>query len=322
MFFDMPLEELERYRPERDEPADFWDFWQCTLDENKRFPIALELEIVDYGIDLFETLDVTFAGYKGQPVKAWFIKPKNTLKGLPCVVQYIGYGGGRGFPIDWLLWPSAGFATLVMDTRGQGGTWLQGDTPDLSEAGSSPHIPGSMTDGILQHDQYYYRRVFSDAVRALEAARNLPGVDPEKMVISGKSQGGGITLAVSGLDEHIQAVMADVPFLCHFKRAVAITDAAPYSEIGRYCKTHRDKTEQVFRTLSYFDGMNFVTRANAPALFSVGLMDTICPPSTIYGVFNHYHGEKTIHHYMFNEHDGGGSHHDLKKIAFMNKLFK
>lgn len=322
MFFDMPLGELEKYIPGRDEPVDFWDFWQKTLEANRRFPLNLDLKKAEFGIDLFETWDVTYAGYKGQPVKAWFIKPRDISTKLPCVVEYIGYGGGRGFPIDWLLWPSAGYATLVMDTRGQGSTWMQGDTPDVAEAGSSPHIPGSMTDGILHQEQYYYRRVFSDAVRALEAARSLPGVESGEIAVCGKSQGGGITLAVSGLDEHVQAVMADVPFLCHFRRAVAITDAAPYSEIGHFCKTHRDKTERVFETLSYFDGMNFVTRANAPALFSVGLMDTVCPPSTVFGAYNHYHGQKTIYHYDFNEHDGGGSHHDLKKIAFLNKLFK
>ncbi len=31
------------------------------------------------------------------------------------MVEYIGYGGGRGRPIDWLLPPSAGYAHLVMD---------------------------------------------------------------------------------------------------------------------------------------------------------------------------------------------------------------
>ena len=74
--------------------------------------------------------------------------------------------------------------------------------------------------------------------------------------------------------------MPDVPFLCHYRRATTIIDNAPYSEIARYLQTHRDKVETVFHTLSYFDGMNFATRAQAKALFSVGLMDNICPPST------------------------------------------
>ena len=51
--------------------------------------------------------------------------------------------------------------------------------------------------------------------------------------------------------------MPDVPFLCHYRRATEITDAHPYSEIARYLRVHRDKVEQVFKTLGYFDGVNF-----------------------------------------------------------------
>ena len=52
---------------------------------------------------------------------------------LPTMVEYIGYGGGRGQPYEWLLWASAGYAHLVMDTRGQGGTWQGGDTSDIDD---------------------------------------------------------------------------------------------------------------------------------------------------------------------------------------------
>jgi cephalosporin-C deacetylase len=192
-----------------------------------------------------------------------------------------------------------------MDTRGQGSNWLQGDTPDLFDNGSSPHFPGFMTVGILDPKTYYYRRLFTDAVRAVEAVRSHPLVDKKRVIITGNSQGGGVTLAVSALMPDIAAAMANVPFLCHFYRAVTITDEDPYHEISRFLKAHRDKVEQVFRTLSYFDGMNFAVRASAPALFSTGLMDTTCPPSTVFAAYNHYAGPKEIKVYTFNLHDGG-----------------
>ena len=46
--------------------------------------------------------------------------------------------------------------------------------------------------------------------------------------------------------------------------------------------------EQVFKTLSYFDGVNFAARAHAPALFSVALMDAVCPPATVFAAYNAY----------------------------------
>jgi len=140
--------------------------------------------------------------------------------------------------------------------------------------------------------------------------------------VSGASQGGGIALAVGGLVSDLAAVMPDVPFLCHFYRAVTITDERPYSEIMGYLKTHRDKEQQVFNTLAYFDGMNFAARSRAPALFSVGLMDITCPPSTVFAAYNHYAGKKDIRIYSFNRHEGGESYQDLEKIKFLKDIFR
>jgi cephalosporin-C deacetylase len=112
-----------------------------------------------------------------------------------------------------------------------------------------------------------------------------------------------------------------VPFLCHYRRATELVETIPYNEIAIFCSTHRDKIETVFNTLSYFDGVNFASRAQAQALFSVGLMDTICPPSTVYAAYNHYAGPKDIMAYTYNNHEGGGSHHSLEKIRFLNALW-
>jgi cephalosporin-C deacetylase len=238
------------------------------------------------------------------------------------VVEYIGYGGGRGFPTDWLLWASAGYAHLVMDTRGQGSAWLKGDTPDPEVDGGNPHHPGFMTRGILSPRTYYYRRVFVDAVRAVETARAHPAVDASRVAVTGGSQGGGIALAVSGLVPDVQAAMPDVPFLCHYRRATEITDGYPYQEIARYLMIQRDKEEQVFATLAYFDGVNFATRARAQALFSVALMDEICPPSTVFAAYNHYAGPKQIRVWRYNHHEGGGTYQAQEKIRFLRSVWR
>ena len=321
MYLDMPLHELRTYLPERVEPPDFDSFWQKTLQEARAFPLGAVFEEVDYGLRTVQTFDVTFNGYAGQPIKGWLLLPRQHEKPLACVVSYVGYGGGRGFPTDWLLWSSAGYANLVMDTRGQGGAWIKGDTPDPEPQGSSPQYPGFMTRGVLDPHTYYYRRVFTDAVRAVEAARSHPWVDAEQIAITGASQGGGITLAVSGLVPDVAAALPDVPYLCHYRRATEITNAMPYEEISKFLQIHRDKVETVFNTLSYFDGLNFAARARAKALFSVGLMDEICPPSTIFAAYNHYTAEKQMEVYTYNHHEGGGPYHDIAQLRFLQALW-
>ncbi len=322
MFIDLPLEQLQNYKPPREEAPDFDDFWHRTLAEAREFPLNARFESVDYGLCLVETFDVTFNGYGGQPIKGWLILPRFRRGPLPCVVEFIGYGGGRGFPTDWLLWANVGFAHMVMDTRGQGSAWSPGDTPDPEPEGSSPHYPGFMTRGILNPRTYYYRRVFTDAVRAVEAAQSHPDVDAGRIAVTGASQGGGITLAVGGLEPRVSVVMPDVPFLCHYRRALDISDSAPYTEIQRYCQVHRDKIDVVFRTLSYFDGVNFAARCKAKALFSVGLMDMVCPPSTVYAAYNHFAGPKEIRVYTYNGHEGGGNYHTVEKVRFLTSLWQ
>ncbi|AJG40732.1 acetyl xylan esterase [Thermotoga sp. RQ7] len=321
-FFDMPLEELKKYRPERYEEKDFDEFWRETLKESEGFPLDPVFEKVDFHLKTVETYDVTFSGYRGQRIKGWLLVPKLAEEKLPCVVQYIGYNGGRGFPHDWLFWPSMGYICFVMDTRGQGSGWMKGDTPDYPEGPVDPQYPGFMTRGILDPGTYYYRRVFADAVRAVEAAISFPKVDSRKVVVAGGSQGGGIALAVSALSNKVKALLCDVPFLCHFRRAVQLVDTHPYVEITNFLKTHRDKEEIVFRTLSYFDGVNFAARAKVPALFSVGLMDTICPPSTVFAAYNHYAGPKEIRIYPYNNHEGGGSFQAIEQVRFLKRLFE
>ena len=322
MLFDKPLEELETYLPDREEPPDFDAFWETTLAEARALPLDAVFEPVDCGLETLDAFDVTFNGYGGQPIKGWFLIPRQRQEPLPCVVEFIGYGGGRGFPTDWLLWASAGFAHLVMDTRGQGSSWQKGDTPDPEPEGSNPHYPGFMTRGVLNPRTYYYRRVFTDGVRAVEAAKTNPAVDLERVAVTGGSQGGGITIAVGGLEPSVKVVMPDVPFLCHYRRATEIVDSYPYQEIALFCKTHRDKIDTVFNTLSYFDGVNFAARTRAHALFSTGLMDQTCPPSTVFAAYNHFAGPKEIRVWRYNQHEGGGNYQGVEKLNYLRGLWK
>lgn len=313
---DLPLDDLRVYTPALPVPADIDGFWAATLREAREHDIAVTCTPIDNGLSVIDTFDVTFAGYGGSPIRAWLHLPAVRSGPLPGVVEYVGYGGGRGLPHERVLWAAAGYAHLVMDTRGQGSSWMVGDTPD-PDAGGAPSHPGFMTQGILDPATYYYRRVYTDAVRAVEAARTHDAIDPGRVGVTGGSQGGGISLAVAGLLPDLAAVMTDVPFLSDFPRAITFADTNPYGEIVRYLKAHRDHVEPALTTLSYFDAATLGRKAKSPALFSVGLMDDICPPSTVYAAFNHYGGPKEMREYPFNDHEGGQGFHDVAKLRWL-----
>lgn len=313
---DLPLAELRAYAPALEVPSDLDRFWASTLAEARVHELAAAFEPIDSGLTVISSFDVSFAGFGGSPVRAWLQLPVDRPGPLPAVVEFVGYGGGRGLPHERVLWAAAGYAHFVMDTRGQGSTWAVGDTPDPDAVGA-PFHPGFMTQGILDPATYYYRRVFTDAVRAVEAVRSHPRVDADRVAVTGGSQGGGISIAVAALVPDIAAIMPDVPFLSDFPRAITFADSDPYGEIVRYLKAHRDHVEQALATLSYFDVAILGRKAAAPALFSVGLMDQICPPSTVFAAYNAYGGPKEIREYPFNNHEGGQGFHDVAKLRWL-----
>ncbi|MEV4350098.1 acetylxylan esterase [Actinoplanes sp. NPDC049596] len=316
-FFDLPAEELRGYAPALSEPDDLDAFWASTLETARTYDVDVRATAAATPLRLIETWDVSFLGYGGQPVKAWLHLPAGAPQPPPVVVEYIGYGGGRGLVHEHVGWTLAGYAHLVVDNRGQGWGAEADATPDDDpETGTSG--PAFVTRGILDPATYYYRRLFTDGVRAVDAVRGLPLVDGSRVVVSGTSQGGGIAIAVAALSAGLAGAMVDVPFLCHFERAVGLTDSAPYQEIVSYLRSNRGHAAAAYSTLRYFDGAILASRATVPALFSVGLMDPVCPPSTVFAAFNRWgSADRSIVEYPFNMHEGGEAFQRGRQYAWL-----
>ena len=319
-FPDLIQPELGAYHSSVKMPGDFSDFWEATVAEARAIGGEVSIVKAETTLKAVEAFDVTFPGFGGHPIKGWLVLPAQRSGKLPLVVQYLGYGGGRGFPHEQLHWAASGYAYFRMDTRGQGSGWSMGGTAD--PVGTTPSGPGMMTKGILDKNDYYYRRVFTDAVRAVDMLLAQDFVDADRIAVCGGSQGGGISLAVAGIDQRVKAVMADVPFLCDYRRALQKAARDPYLEIVRFLAQHRDKKAKVFETLNYFDGVNFARQAKAAALFSVAVMDETCPPSTVYGAYNAYAGaDKSIEEYEFNNHEGGQAFQDRAQMVWLGQRF-
>lgn len=231
------MDVLRTYAPETAEPEDFDAFWTKTI-TTAREAAGGDAEyrpVADSPLRTVEVFDVRFPGWGGQPVAAWLLLPRGATEPLPGVVTYIGYSGGRGLHHEHLLWSAAGYAHLVVDSRGQGH-----DTPDPDAMPGPQYVGGFMTRGIEDPEHYYYRRLMADCVRAVDALRKHPRVDPRRVVVSGVSQGGGLALAVAGLTGGaVAAALVDVPFLCHFRRGADTAADGPYPELAQYLGVHR-----------------------------------------------------------------------------------
>ncbi|MEO7000304.1 MAG: alpha/beta fold hydrolase [Ktedonobacterales bacterium] len=327
MIVDMPLADLMKYRPALTSPPDFDAFWEQTLAQSASQPLRVQREPVAYPVGRVSVARVTFDGFSSDQrgdtgktrICGWKLTPREPLHVGPdgkqaAIVVFHGYSGSKRVPAAHLRWALQGFHVFAVDTRGQ-----DGDTPD-NQAYPTGAALGCMTRGIDDPLTYYYRFAFMDCVRAVQVARAEPEIGP--MLLTGRSQGGGLTLAVAALspDQAIALAMPDVPYLCHFVRAVEIFSDGPYQELVNHWQAHPGSVERNFRTLSYFDGMNLAPRVTCPTLLSLGLLDTICPPSTGFAVYNHLGtSEKAISVYPFNGHEGGDILHEEEQYRFVRQ---
>ncbi len=311
---DLPRAELEQYRPPLERPADFDQFWEGVLGEVAGLPRDMQLEQIDYPTKGARVYRATFAGLGGARVAGWFITPA-TGGPFPALAIYHGYGWFRGEPWGYLPWIAQGYAVLAVDVRGQSGDSID---PRPSEGRAAK---GWMTQGIDDPQTYYYRDVYADVVQTVEVLTARPEVDAARIITTGGSQGGGLSLVAAALNRRVVGTAPDVPFLCHFRRAVDISNAYPYTEFDDYLQRYPDREATMWRTLQYFDVLNLADRIHCPVLMSVGLRDLICPPSTIYAVFNHLPGPKELAVYPAHGH-AVPELHQTRRLAWINRQFE
>jgi pimeloyl-ACP methyl ester carboxylesterase len=110
-------------------------------------------------------------------------------RGRPCVVMAHGFGGTKDTGLLGYAegFAAAGFDVVVFDYRGFG------------ESSGSPR------------QRVSYRRQRADYRAAITAARTLPGVDPNRIVLWGTSYSGGHVVPVAVADGRIAAVISLTP---------------------------------------------------------------------------------------------------------------
>jgi cephalosporin-C deacetylase len=182
------------------------------------------------------------------------------------------------------------------------------------------HHSGWMTKGIRDPKKYYYRYVYADAIRALELLAHRDEVDDRRLAITGISQGGGITLAVAALSDRPILALPEIPFLCDYRRAIQITPNGPYPEIPNFLKSFPHLYDQAIQTLSYTDNVNLAPWIRCRVVVSNCLWDDVCPPSTIFGAYNHITSEKSMEIYPYHKHEVPYEHEETRFKLLMETL--
>lgn len=134
--------------------------------------------------------EVTFQS-GGEVCAAWLYRPPAPGNhSTPIVVMAHGLSGTRRDRLGAFAerFAQAGFAALVFDHRGFG-------------------------DSAGEPDRFVPARQLEDWAAAIEFARSLDAIDPERVATFGSSMGGGNALAAAAADPRIAAAISQVPFL-------------------------------------------------------------------------------------------------------------
>ncbi len=276
---------------------DFNDFWRKHCQKVNRHQLNAQSAAIPYPLENIEIRDTTFAGLDGTIVKAWIILPPAARDGkVPAMVWYHGGGGSRFRPYEHLRWVAAGFAVVAMDFRQQGGE--TGSATSLTRCGAQSFI----VMNIETRDSYFLYHAWTDALLCLRLAMSTPEIDARRVAVGGSSQGGGTALAIAALDHRVAACVADVPSYCWWDKRI-VTQTASGGELAAYLRRYPHKLEQVYRTMSYFDVMNFTGRIRCPVMVSCGLNDEAVPPECIFAAYNRITAEKSMNIYPFGRHN-------------------
>ena len=128
------------------------------------------------------------------------------------------------------------------------------------------------------------------------------------------------SLAVAALSDRPILAMPDIPFLCDFRRAIDVAQAGPYPEIPAFLKSFPPLYDEVMRTLSYFDCVNLAPWIRCRTIVSNCLWDDICPPSTIFGAYNHITSEKRMDVYPYHKHEVPYEHAEMRFRTIVEML--
>ncbi len=301
---DKPIEELKKYKGTGIRPADIDEYWDKALDEMRAVDPQVKIEKADFSWPSVECYDMYFTGVRNARIYAKLLKPaKQMQKKGPAVIRFHGYYGNSGGWHEYLAFALAGFTVAAMDVRGQGGK------SEDSGGYKGTTIKGNIIRGLDDDiHNMMFRHIYLDCAQLAGIIMDMEDVDENRVGCYGNSQGGGLTLACAALEPGIKRAAPLHPFLCDYKRVWDMDlDKNAYEEIRYFFRAfdpEHKREEEIFQKLGYIDLVNIAGRIKAEVLCGTGLLDEICPPSTVFAAYNNMTCEREMKIYPDFNHEG------------------
>jgi cephalosporin-C deacetylase len=283
----------EKIQPVATCPKDFDEFWSNALKEARYTSLEPTRELLPERC----TKDVNVYQVSFQNIR-W----GSRTYGILCVpvkpgkypaLLHVPGAGIRPYAGD--VWTaSKGAITLEIGIHGIPVTMSQ-DYYDKLAAGA---LNCYWNFNRNNRDEFYYKRVFVGAIRAIDYICSLPEWNGAELGVTGSSQGGMLSLVCAALDKRVTFYGAVHAAMCdHTASLEGIACGWPHYFYGQ-----KNPDPKEVETSRYYDGINFARRITVPGWFSFGYNDDVVPPTTAYATYNVVTAKKEIHPYPETRH--------------------
>lgn len=270
----------EKIAPTTTRPKDFDRFWEQAIQEARAIDldplITLMPEKCTPKVNVYH---VRFQHYqKDTYMYGWLCVPKAEGK-YPAILCVPG-AGVKPIPAETEL-AEQGVITFSIGVNGIPQT--------LPEEAYRALRYGVLHDYAFIHldskEHYYYRRVYTGCVRAMDFIHTLPQFDGSNLGVTGGSQGGALAIVTAALDPRVKALVAVHPALCDLTGYLH-GRAGGWPHLFNERNKKLNNTPAKIETTRYYDVVNFARNLKAAGYYSWGFNDPTCPPTSFYAAYN------------------------------------
>lgn len=305
--------------PEWNPPSDFEQFWENAIRELKQYPIQSQSKSLLKGSFIKESQsEISFNSYGNQIIKGHITIPR--WKGDPPIVIFLhDYVGKIREPIRALT--DSGISQMHLNLR-----W-HGDQLIYPKENPDDPIPPGWTPGYFEKNlddpnRFYMKALYLDTLRAIEFVRLYGGVNSEKIILCGTGIGGALAIFGAAYSKNVVGIVCETTNFCHLTKEQLSSPESWMKEIYPQYTRPKSKKVDYKKNLQYFDALYFAKKITVPALFSVGMEDTIARPESTFGLFNHLNCDKRMQIYPNHGHEIDRVRQDEVNLEFFKEIFK
>lgn len=285
----------------------YWDDALAELaDVDPELRLTLDPVLSAPDVDVF---DMRCRSLGGVRIAGWLAVPKTSApaRSLPGLLVTPGYIVDPPVPLEWAR---RGFVALCVAHRGK----------VRADVDVNPGYPGLVVAGIEDPQQYIYRGIYADAVRAFDILAQHPAVDRARLGVRGVSQGGALALAVTALRaEQVKAAAIGCPFLTDVERGLGSATCGPYEEVTALLRVRPELRGQALASLKAVDTLSLAPRIQAPMYLHMGGLDRTCPPETTLAFRDAVASEVELDVFEDCDHEAGAYWAEGRAAAFLTE---